>query len=78
MMVGWCRLSEHERQADLDGQRRLLSTFGCEKVFVGTSMLKGRQPARDACLAFMREGDCLVATRPDRLVRTPTELLRMG
>jgi DNA invertase Pin-like site-specific DNA recombinase len=77
MMVGWCRLSEHERPADLDGQRRLLTGFGCEKLFVGTDVLKGRQRQRDACLAFLREGDCLVATKPDRLVRTPTELLRM-
>jgi DNA invertase Pin-like site-specific DNA recombinase len=76
MLVGFARLSEHEKPPDMDAQRRLLTAAGVEKVFAGTSTLKGPQEARDAALKFLREGDTLVVTRPDRIARTPGDLLK--
>jgi DNA invertase Pin-like site-specific DNA recombinase len=78
MLVGFARLSEYEPEADLAAQRRALAAAGVEKVFVGASTLKGRQPAREAALSFMREGDCLVVARPDRIARTPGEMLKLA
>lgn len=78
MLIGFARWSQHEQPADLDGQRRALTAFGVEKVFTDGATLKGPHAARDAALAFMREGDTLVVSRPDRLARTPTELLKIA
>jgi DNA invertase Pin-like site-specific DNA recombinase len=78
MLIGYVRLSEHEKPADLDAQRRALTAYGVEKMFTGQATLKGPQAARDACLGFMREGDTLVVSRPDRIARTPAELLKIA
>jgi DNA invertase Pin-like site-specific DNA recombinase len=80
MMVGLIRLSEHEPEADLAAQRRAVVVFGCEKLFISGVTLKAPQARQEAAAAmrFMREGDCLVVARPDRIARTPGELLKIA
>jgi DNA invertase Pin-like site-specific DNA recombinase len=79
MLVGFVRRSEFEKQADLDAQRRALTAAGVEKVFSSGVTLKEPRARLDvaAALSFMREGDCLVVTRPDRIARTPADLLKI-
>ena len=79
MLVGFVRRSEFEKEADLAAQERALKAFGCEKVFSSGVTLKEPQARLDvaAAVAFCREGDCLVVSRPDRIARTPTDLLKI-
>jgi hypothetical protein len=63
MLVGYARTSTADQIAGLDAQARELNAAGCTKLI--------------ECLAFLREGDTLIVTKPDRLARTTAELLRI-
>ncbi len=75
MLVGYARTSTADQKAGLEAQERDLRGAGCERLFSEqVSSVAQRADLRD-CLAFMREGDVLVVTKPDRLARSTAELL---
>jgi DNA invertase Pin-like site-specific DNA recombinase len=75
MLIGYCRTSTSERQAGLAAQERDLRAAGAEKVFSEQVSSMVQRAALKACLEFVREGDALVVTKPDRLARSTAELL---
>ena len=75
MKVGYGRTSTLEQQAGLDAQIRDLQGAGCEKVFSEQVSSMGQRATLKAALEFLREGDALVVTKPDRLARSTAELL---
>ncbi|WP_212742894.1 recombinase family protein [Sphingomonas sp. 2SG] len=74
MLVGYGRVSSSSQ--DLDIQHDALRAAGCEKLFMekesGTST-DNRKALSDA-LEFIREGDCFIVTRIDRLARSVSDL----
>ena len=75
MLVGYARTSTVDQVAGLEGQQRDLTAAGCDKVYSErVSSVVQRDGLRQA-LEFVREGDALVVTKPDRLARNTAELL---
>ena len=75
MLVGYARTSTADQKAGLDAQGRELKAAGCEKIFAEQIYSAAQRPKLAECLSFLREGDTLVCTKPDRLVRSTGELL---
>jgi DNA invertase Pin-like site-specific DNA recombinase len=75
MLVGYARTSTVEQEAGLDAQVRDLAAAGCERTFAERVSSIGRRAELEAAIAFMRKGDALVVTKPDRLARSVTDLL---
>jgi DNA invertase Pin-like site-specific DNA recombinase len=75
MLVGYARVSTAEQNGGLAAQDRDLKAAGCEKVFPEMVSSVAHRDKLDACLQFVREGDVLVVTKPDRLARSTAELL---
>jgi len=75
MLVGYARTSTTDQQAGLEAQERDLRAAGAEKVFSEQVSSVAPRAALKACLEFLREGDALAVTRPDRLARSTAELL---
>jgi DNA invertase Pin-like site-specific DNA recombinase len=76
MLVGYARTSTVEQEAGLEAQERDLQGLGCEKVFSEhVSALAYERPKLRDALTFLREGDTLVVTKPDRLARSVRDLL---
>ncbi|HTI03195.1 MAG TPA: recombinase family protein [Acidisoma sp.] len=76
MLIGYARTSTADQTAGLEAQERDLRAVGCEKIFseqVSATAAVRHQLA--AALAYVREGDVLVVTRPDRLARSTADLL---
>jgi DNA invertase Pin-like site-specific DNA recombinase len=48
---------------------------GAEKVFSEQASSVAQRTKLNECLAFLRDGDVLTVTKPDRLARTTAELL---
>jgi DNA invertase Pin-like site-specific DNA recombinase len=59
----------------LAAQERDLVAAGAEKVFSEQISSVAPRAALAACLAYLRHGDVLVVTKPDRLARSTAELL---
>lgn len=77
MLVGYGRTSTAEQAAGLEAQDRDLRAAGCERVYLEqVSGVAPREQLR-AVLAYVRGGDVLVVTKPDRLARSTTELLQI-
>lgn len=77
MLVGYARTSTLDQKAGLEAQLRDLAVEGCERVFteqVSSVDLKARERLEEA-LSFVREGDHLVVTKLDRLVRSMAHLM---
>ena len=75
MIVGYCRTSTSDQVAGLEAQQRDLSVAGAERLFCEqVSSIAKREQLRE-CLAFLRAGDTLIVTKPDRLARSTAELL---
>ena len=73
-MIGYARTSTTDQRAGLAAQERDLKAAGRR------ASSANRSPAwpsgkPDECLAFLREGDVLMVTKPDRLARSTAELL---
>src|SRR5689334_15803978 len=77
MMVGYARTSTAEQDAGLEAQRRDLAAAGIEKLFDEQTSATGPRPVLEQALAFLREGDTLVVTKPCRLARSTGDLLRI-
>jgi DNA invertase Pin-like site-specific DNA recombinase len=75
MIVGYCRTSTADQTAGLAGQERDVRAAGAEKVFSEQVSSVAVRPALKQCLAFLREGDALMVSKPDRLARSTAELL---
>jgi DNA invertase Pin-like site-specific DNA recombinase len=55
--------------------QRDLRDFGCKKIFSEEGSSIAQRDKLRACLDFIRDGDVLVVTKPDRLARSTAELL---
>ena len=73
MLIGYARTSTAEQSAGLIGQEFDLRAAGAEKVFSEQVSSVVERAALKACLEFVREGDVLVVTKPDRLARSTAE-----
>ena len=77
MLVGYARTSTAEQIAGLDAQERDLRAAGAEEMYREQASSVGTRAALAACLKFLRKGDALVVTKPDRLARSTRELLEI-
>lgn len=75
MIVGYARTSTDNQIAGLEAQERLLREAGCERVFSEQVSSVGRRDRLQEALRFVRAGDVLVATKPDRIARSTKDLL---
>jgi DNA invertase Pin-like site-specific DNA recombinase len=75
MLVGYARTSTTDQLAGLEAQIRDLKAAGAEKVYSEQVSSVASRAKLDECLAFLREGDALVVSKPDRLARSTAELL---
>jgi DNA invertase Pin-like site-specific DNA recombinase len=78
LRVGYGRTSTLDQQAGMEAQLRDLSAVGCEKVFHEQVSSVEKRPQLEACLDFIRRGDCLVVTKLDRLARSTQHLLEIA
>jgi DNA invertase Pin-like site-specific DNA recombinase len=75
MLIGYARTSTTDQKAGLDAQDRDLRAAGAKKVFAEQVSSIAQRNGLKTCLEFLREGDALVVTKPDRLARSTAELL---
>jgi DNA invertase Pin-like site-specific DNA recombinase len=75
MIVGYARTSTENQVAGLESQERLLHQAGCERVFSEQVSSVARRDRLQEALRFVRSGDVLVATKPDRIARSTKDLL---
>lgn len=73
--VGYARVSTAEQEAGLGAQVRDLKAAGCSKTFSERVSSAAKREALEAAMDYVREGDTLVVTRPDRLARSVADLL---
>jgi DNA invertase Pin-like site-specific DNA recombinase len=78
VIVGYARTSTSDQRAGLDAQVRDLKVAGAEKIFSEQVSAVAQRPRLAECLRFLREGDTLMVTKPDRLARSTHELLRIS
>lgn len=77
ILVGYARTSTADQQAGLDAQVRDLKAAGCEEIFSEQVSAVGQRERLKEALRFVRRGDTLVVSKPDRLARSATDLLRI-
>lgn len=75
MIVAYARTSTVEQQAGFEAQVRDLQAAGAEKIFSEQVSSVAARAELDRCLDFVREGDILIVTKPDRLARSTRNLL---
>ena len=75
MLVGYARTSTEDQKAGLAAQERDLKAAGCEKLFSEQASSVAQRDKLAALLDFVREGDAVMVTKPDRLARSTAELL---
>ncbi len=75
MIIGYARVSTSDQTAGLEGQQRDLQAAGADKIFSERVSSAAPRAKLAECLAFLREGDVLTVTKPDRLARSTAELL---
>lgn len=76
VICGYGRTSSEEQRAGLDAQLAELRAAGCTKIFSEqVSSVDAKRPKLAEALAFLRENDTLVVTRPCRLARSTKDLL---
>lgn len=75
MMVGYGRTSTADQIAGLEAQIRDLTAAGATKLFTEQVSSVAQRAKLTECLTFLREGDVLMVTKPDRLARSTVELL---
>ena len=76
MLIGYMRVSTADQNLDL--QRDVLSSAGCEKIFedVGSGALDSRKGLAE-CSEYARSGDTLVVWKLDRLGRSLKHLVEV-
>jgi DNA invertase Pin-like site-specific DNA recombinase len=75
MLVGYARTSTEDQKAGLAAQERDLRAAGAERIYAEQVSSVADRDRLTACLAYLRDGDVLVVTKPDRLARSTKELL---
>lgn len=76
MIIGYARTSTTDQLAGLEAQERDLLQAGADRIFrEQISSIASSRPELEACIQFLREGDVLTVTKPDRLARSTAELL---
>src|SRR4051812_36373895 len=75
MIIGYGRTSTTDQTAGLAGQERDLKAAGAAKLFSEQASSVAQRAKLAECLAFLRDGDVLMVTKPDRLARSTAELL---
>lgn len=75
MIIGYGRTSSVDQAAGLDGQIRDLKAAGAERVYSEQCSSRGQRPKLAEAMGFLRDGDTLVVTKPDRLARSTQDLL---
>lgn len=75
MLIGYARTSTSDQRAGLEAQERDLRAAGCERVFAEQVSSIAERAKLAECLAYLRDGDALVVTKPDRLARSTADLL---
>jgi DNA invertase Pin-like site-specific DNA recombinase len=76
-VIGYARTSTADQHAGLDDQVAELMAAGATRIFSEqVSSVDAARPQLQVALQFLREGDEFVCTKPDRLARSTTELLR--
>jgi len=73
--IGYARTSTVEQEAGLEAQERDLRARGCTKVFSERVSSVAKRERLEAALDYVREGDTLIVTKPDRLARSVADLL---
>lgn len=77
-VVGYARTSTGDQEAGLESQIEELNAAGCTRIFSEkVSSVDAARPQLQAALSFLREGDDFICSKPDRLARSTTELLRI-
>lgn len=77
-LVGYARTSTVEQEAGLHAQVTELEAAGATKVFQEhVSSVDAQRPQLRAALDWVRDGDTFMVTKPDRLARNVTDLLRI-
>src|SRR3954451_762491 len=77
MLVGYARTSTEDQKAGLAAQERDLKAAGAERIFAEQVSSVAQRDQLRAMLEFVREGDAIVATKPDRLARSTADLLAL-
>ena len=75
MIVGYARTSTEEQDAGLLAQQRDLEAAGAERVFSEKVSSIADRAGWNECRAYLRQGDVLMVTKPDRLARSTADLL---
>ena len=75
MIVGYARTSTAGQNAGLESQLEILQASGCERVFSEQVSSVSRRDKLEEALRFVRDGDTLMATKPDRVARSTRDLL---
>ena len=75
MNVGYARTSTSDQTAGLAAQERDLAAAGADQIFSEQISSTAKRVKLAECLAFLRAGDVLTVTKPDRLARSTAELL---
>ncbi len=77
MLIGYGRTSTLDQKASIEAQLRDLQQAGCEKVFSEqvSSVDVAKREQLALALDFIREADCLVVAKLDRLARSVAHLL---
>jgi DNA invertase Pin-like site-specific DNA recombinase len=70
MLVGYVGTSTSDQTAGLEAQQRDLIAAGCERVFREQVSSVSTRAKLAECLSFLRQGDVLIVTKPDRLARS--------
>jgi DNA invertase Pin-like site-specific DNA recombinase len=77
MIVGYARTSTAEQKAGLEAQERDLRAGGAEKIYAEQVSSVAKREALGQAFGFVRSGDVLMVTKPDRLARSTAELLKI-
>ena len=77
MLVGYARTSSEDQTAGIEAQERDLAAYGIERLYAEQVSSMAERAQLAACLLFLRAGDVLVVTKPDRLARSTLNLLEI-
>lgn len=76
MQVGYARTSTNDQKAGLADQIAELKRLGAERIFSEHgSGIDADRPELARAIDFVRDGDLLMATKPDRIARSARDLL---
>ena len=78
MIVSYSRTSSVDQQYGLEDQERQLREAGAEKQFSEkVSSVAQHRPEFERMMAFVREGDTIIITKPDRLARNVVAMMEI-